>query len=1204
MLNDRFRTTRISFSQSPNKENEEFGELSNERQLDDRTNENERHNRPTFFRFFLTCYQQFMQRNTKTTKTTKTTRTTRTTSHFSLFSQLWEQFGKANRWHQTTYIKIFCLSSLLSISVVGGYFLYHIFDATEKKIANDEFTIFRRQILDGSQQNFDTAAQGIRALAGLYTSNCLYLYDWPNCLLDQDVVNVEAQIIIDSLILSNYGFGPFINGTVQDNFEDFYLNFYDGRVQTPEEGIPGIFGFDRNSPFSDFKYHVGGPNDPLGTDTQNRLIAPLVQSNTFELGLEIFGYNEYTERERRIAIDQLFRCSEKAYNKKNKTFAGCTVLSDFITFPTNLNTPEDDIPPLVLIFSESQPLRELQGIPTGYTVASVPFQTLLERIIPKGVRGIRVEFSNGVKKHRFLLEDGEVSYLGLRPCNGCKTGTLINLRHFDSGSARFYIEITRTSEFDNTYRSETPWIAVGIYVGIIVFHTLMFTTYDYLVNQRIRKGEIILKTKQQFVRYISHEIRGPLNAITVGVQILLNEMEQICERFQRQSEDGTSSDERNRESYDLSQKTSQEASQNNINQFFQNSENYQIREVKKKDKEEEKYNCEEEKYNKNDLEETHITSNDLLLSLNCENPKCSEHSEHSEHLKSSPDDNNDNNGNFLSENLLNSPSSSNSSQVTTSSIVRDIFEWKSICHDMYSSCVTSTQVLNSILSYEKFKLTDGIILQNTLFCINSLCKKVVRTFQSVSSSKYVSLTMEFIEKEHDDDELDKEDNNQEADKDDHSLDNISRYNYAAERQYLVYGDEAKTEQVLGNLLSNSLKFTHNGKVTVFLSVTQEREKHRAFDKMENKRQQVRNGWKKQNFDERTNLTENKKTNIELNDNSEQLSDSKHSNNSMKNRNDSFSSFLMTNNIDHYFTSEITVSVVDTGIGIAEENINSLFQEGYQIDPRKNQSGGGSGFGLFLCKNIIERQNGKIWCSSKGLNQGASFSFRLPAAPVESFSIHFLKRYNLESLCIRNEETTTGQKSSGQNAKKKKRKKTENLSKNNYDENAVSHLKIIKQKQNSDTDEKCTLQNNQEKSSDSRKLCILYVEDSFPTLKLVRRMLEKLGISVETATDGLEALQILKEKESQGVKDHFDMILTDNQMPNMNGRELVSHLRTKHNYLGYIVGLTGSVSEDEVQEFFNAGCDNVLHKPIDEKLLQKVLEICTARKKLKNENLKN
>jgi signal transduction histidine kinase len=85
--------------------------------------------------------------------------------------------------------------------------------------------------------------------------------------------------------------------------------------------------------------------------------------------------------------------------------------------------------------------------------------------------------------------------------------------------------------------------------------------------------------------------------------------------------------------------------------------------------------------------------------------------------------------------------------------------------------------------------------------------------------------------------------------------------------------------------------------------------------------------------------------------------------------------------------KITVSVIeddgfvhliinDTGIGIAEANLEKVFQMFFQLDGSSTRNYGGNGLGLFMCKIIIEEHKGKIWIDSMP-GQGTTVHILLP-----------------------------------------------------------------------------------------------------------------------------------------------------------------------------------------------------------------------------------
>lgn len=78
----------------------------------------------------------------------------------------------------------------------------------------------------------------------------------------------------------------------------------------------------------------------------------------------------------------------------------------------------------------------------------------------------------------------------------------------------------------------------------------------------------------------------------------------------------------------------------------------------------------------------------------------------------------------------------------------------------------------------------------------------------------------------------------------------------------------------------------------------------------------------------------------------------------------------------YSKLNIEFSVKDSGIGIPANQINRLFTKFFRSDNALKMQTEGSGLGLFIVKNIVEKHGGKIWVESKE-NKGSTFAFSLP-----------------------------------------------------------------------------------------------------------------------------------------------------------------------------------------------------------------------------------
>ncbi|NEQ40639.1 MAG: response regulator [Okeania sp. SIO3I5] len=161
--------------------------------------------------------------------------------------------------------------------------------------------------------------------------------------------------------------------------------------------------------------------------------------------------------------------------------------------------------------------------------------------------------------------------------------------------------------------------------------------------------------------------------------------------------------------------------------------------------------------------------------------------------------------------------------------------------------------------------------------------------------------------------------------------------YALEPQtpQMIIGDFGRMRQVLVNLLSNGIKFTDYGEVTVRIQAS-----------------------------------------------------------------------LLDDTKDNHIY-EIQFAVQDTGIGIAPENIENLFESFTQVDSSVARSYGGSGLGLAISQQLAELMGGKIWVESE-LNRGSTFYFSMlaPSVPQTTDINEPTKQYLAEKQLLIVEDNAT------------------------------------------------------------------------------------------------------------------------------------------------------------------------------------------------------
>ena len=87
------------------------------------------------------------------------------------------------------------------------------------------------------------------------------------------------------------------------------------------------------------------------------------------------------------------------------------------------------------------------------------------------------------------------------------------------------------------------------------------------------------------------------------------------------------------------------------------------------------------------------------------------------------------------------------------------------------------------------------------------------------------------------------------------------------------------------------------------------------------------------------------------------------------------------------SAEVVFRVVDSGKGIPQDSLSTVFEPFHQIERTLDRSQGGLGIGLTLAKRLVEMQGGTISAYSEGLDQGSEFTVRLPIEDDALASLH-------------------------------------------------------------------------------------------------------------------------------------------------------------------------------------------------------------------------
>ncbi len=151
---------------------------------------------------------------------------------------------------------------------------------------------------------------------------------------------------------------------------------------------------------------------------------------------------------------------------------------------------------------------------------------LLKHGFESDVDGVDVVLRTANVCHTYRVVKGNVTHLGegtayLNPNSRFSlVGRHINPNFFSNITVNYYMDVYSNQDFYKAYSTNNARTACIGAVLIIVCTSLLFFFYDYFVRKEFHDKRKLLQAKRQFVRFVSHEVRTPLNTVCMGLTLL------------------------------------------------------------------------------------------------------------------------------------------------------------------------------------------------------------------------------------------------------------------------------------------------------------------------------------------------------------------------------------------------------------------------------------------------------------------------------------------------------------------------------------------------------------------------------------------------------------------------------------------------------------------------------------------------------------
>ncbi|MCL2754629.1 MAG: ATP-binding protein, partial [Oscillospiraceae bacterium] len=237
------------------------------------------------------------------------------------------------------------------------------------------------------------------------------------------------------------------------------------------------------------------------------------------------------------------------------------------------------------------------------------------------------------------------------------------------------------------------------------------------------------------------------------------------------------------------------------------------------------------------------------------------------------------------------------------------------------------------------------------------------------------------------------------------------------------------------------------------------------------------------------------------------------------------------------TNCLVLCVSDTGHGMTQEQLGRLFEEYSRFGEERSRNIEGTGLGLSILQRLVNLMEGEITVESEP-QVGTTVTVRLPQTPSGSGIIGQEVAANLQSF--RKSSATQSHRRSV-----------------NFAREPMPYGRI------------------------------LVVDDTETNLFVAQRLMKPYKLQIETAINGLEAVEKVIRNDSPGGFTPYDVIFMDHMMPVMDGIEATRILRER-GYEGVIVALTANAVSGQADMFLENGFDGFVSKPINTQQLNATL----------------
>ncbi|MFK7894788.1 MAG: ATP-binding protein [Myxococcota bacterium] len=261
---------------------------------------------------------------------------------------------------------------------------------------------------------------------------------------------------------------------------------------------------------------------------------------------------------------------------------------------------------------------------------------------------------------------------------------------------------------------------------------------------------------------------------------------------------------------------------------------------------------------------------------------------------------------------------------------------------------------------------------------------------------------------------------------------------------------------------------------------------------------------------------------------------------------------------------VEIFVRDTGVGLAEDQLNRVFDRFAQVDSSATRHHEGTGIGLSLTQELVELHSGRIWAESEGVGHGATMRFFLPFGEPDA------QGDELVLTTSESGEVNVGDSISVARTEFEGVDRESHTSNPRFTGQTTPYAELERTADRSDGQKGPQPQEFSPDADDERP-SVLITDDNADMRELICFILQR-DFRIRTARNGREALEILEDYRP-------NLILSDIMMPELSGTELCAAVKGDERLREIPVVLVSSKADSEMKiAGLQLGADDYVTKP--------------------------